>query len=90
MSQQGDIRGKIDNIATKNMNERMINYFKDEKNHQQALYNKYFTLNNEVKTKIKKINENLPSYEKKIKSKTNKLKLRNYSINLYQSLIYQK
>ncbi len=68
----------------------MINYFKDEKNHQQALYNKYFTLNNEVKTKIKKINENLPSYEKKIKSKTNKLKLRNYSINLYQSLIYQK
>jgi len=90
LSQQGDIRGKIDNIATKNMNERMINYFKDEKNHQQALYNKYFTLNNEVKTKIKKINENLPSYEKKIKSKTNKLKLRNYSINLYQSLIYQK
>jgi len=56
------------------MNERMINYFKDEKNHQQALYNKYFTLNNEVKTKIKKINENLPSYEKKIKSKMNKLK----------------
>lgn len=56
------------------MNERLINYFKDEKNHQQALYNKYFTLNNEVKTKIKKINENLPGYEKKIKSKVNKLK----------------
>ena len=52
----------------------MINYFKDEKNHQQALYNKYFTLNNEVKTKIKKIQENLPNFEKKIKSKTQKLK----------------
>jgi len=56
------------------MNERLINYFKDEKNHQQALYNKYTTLNNEVKMKIKKINENLPAFEKKIKSKVNKLK----------------
>ena len=56
------------------MNERLINYFKDEKNHQQALYNKYFTLNNEVKIKIKKIKENLPTFEKKISTKMNKLK----------------
>jgi hypothetical protein len=61
------------------MNERMINYFKDEKNHQQALYNKYFTLNNEVKTKIKKIQENLPNYEKKIKTKIQTLKESKYN-----------
>ena len=78
MTQQSEIRGKIENIATKNLNERLINYFKDEKNHQQALYNKYFTLNNEVKTKIKKINENLPAFEKKIKTKSNKLKECNF------------
>lgn len=70
------------------MNERMINYFKDEKNHQQALYNKYFTLNNEVKMKIKKINENLPSYEQKIKSKMNKLKSCKYCFICFINIVY--
>jgi hypothetical protein len=74
LNQQADLKNKIESISINNMNERLINYLKEEKNNQQDLYNKYYTLNSEVCGKIKKINENLPEYEDKVKKKTSKLK----------------
>lgn len=65
------------------MNEKIVNYLKEEKNLQQDLYNKYYTLNSEICNKIKKIGDNLPQFESKIKEKQKKLK---ESKNIY---IYQ-
>jgi hypothetical protein len=74
LNQQADVKNKIEHIAINNLNEKMINYFKYEKNNQQDLYNKYYTLNAEVCGKIRRINENLPDFEEKVKKKQSNLK----------------
>ena len=62
------------------MNEKLINFLKEEKNSQQDLYNKYYTLNSEILVKLKKINETLPEFENKVNRKKEKLKA---SRNIY-------
>lgn len=61
----------------------MINILKEEvtklfnfiqKNNQQELYNKYYTLNCEVLTKIKKMKESIPEFEARVNKKKEKLK----------------
>lgn len=74
LNQKAEFKQKIEKISTNNLNEKLINYLKDEKNNQQDLYNKYYTLNSEVCAKIKKIKDSLPEFEEKVKKKSEKLK----------------
>ncbi len=57
-----------------NLNEKVINLIKEEKNNQQDLYNKYYTLNAVIEGKMKVIKQALPNFEQKIKKKKLKLK----------------
>jgi hypothetical protein len=41
---------------------------------QQDLYNKYYTLNQDVQSRIKNLKSNLPSFEEKVNTKKQKLK----------------
>lgn len=74
LNQQAEVKNKIEHIQINNTNERMINFYKEEKSNQQDLFNKYFTLNSEVIAKTKKISEILPDLELKVKKKRDKLK----------------
>ena len=74
LEEQAEIKNQIEQLASNNINERLINHFNNKINQQQELYNKYYEMREEINNKIKFLKETLPELEVKVNQKSEKLK----------------
>lgn len=74
LEEQAEIKNQIEQLASNNINERLINHFNNKINQQQELYNKYYEMREEINSKIKFLKETIPELEVKVNQKSEKLK----------------
>ena len=74
LEEQAEIKNQIEQLASNNINERLINHFNSKINQQQELYNKYYEMREEINSKIKFLKETIPELEVKVNQKSEKLK----------------
>ena len=74
LEEQSDIKKQIDDISKNNINERLINHFNIRISRQQELFDQFDEMKADILNKINIIKSTIPSLEKSVKEKNEKLK----------------
>ena len=79
LEEQDEIKNKIMELSKNNINEKLINHFNIRINQQDELYSQFDEMKSEILNKIDLIRASIPSLEKSVKEKNEKLKNLNKS-----------
>ena len=79
LEEQDEIKNKIIELSKNNINEKLINHFNIRINQQDELYSQFDEMKSEILNKIDLIRASIPSLEKSVKEKNEKLKNLNKS-----------
>ena len=79
LEEQDEIKNKIMELSKNNINEKLINHFNIRINQQDELYSQFDDMKSEILNKIDLIRASIPSLEKSVKEKNEKLKNLNKS-----------
>ena len=74
LEEQDEIKNKIMELSKNNINEKLINHFNIRINQQDELYSQFDEMKSEILNKIDLIRASIPSLEKSVKEKNEKLK----------------
>ena len=74
LEEQDEIKNKILDLSKNNINEKLINHFNYRINQQEELSNQFDEMKSEILNKIDLIKSAIPSLEKSVKEKNEKLK----------------
>ncbi|MCF0233030.1 MAG: hypothetical protein HUJ63_12425 [Enterococcus sp.] len=74
LREQNEIKNQIEELSNDSANEQLISYFNTKIAQQEDLYKKYFEMNEEIKSKINELKNNIPSLEQKVKNHNIQLK----------------
>ena len=74
LEEQDEIKNKIMELSKNNLNEKLINHFNIRINQQDELYSQFDEMKSEILNKIDLIRASIPSLEKSVKEKNEKLK----------------
>jgi len=74
LEEQDEIKNKIIELSKNNINEKLINHFNIRIEKQEELYNQFDEMKSDVLNKIELIKSEIPSLEKSVKEKNEKLK----------------
>ena len=74
LEEQDEIKNKIIELSKNNINEKLINHFNIRINQQDELYSQFDEMKSEILNKIELIKSEIPSLEKSVKEKNEKLK----------------
>ena len=86
LEEQDEIKNKILDLSKNNINEKLINHFNYRINQQEELSNQFDEMKSEILNKIDLIKSAIPSLEKSVKEKNEKLK----NLNKNNLLILEK
>ena len=74
LEEQDEIKNKIIELSKNNINEKLINHFNIRIEKQEELYNQFDEMKSDILNKIELIKSEIPSLEKSVKEKNEKLK----------------
>ena len=77
LEEQDELKNKIIELSKNNINEKLINHFNIRINQQEELYSQFDEMKADILNKIDLIKSAIPSLEKSVKEKNEKLKLLN-------------